>query len=49
MWEKALEALINFVCGFVIGHPRVVSSIIGVLAALALISAVVSMNLLIGG
>ena len=49
MWQKALEALINFVCGFVIEHPRVVTSIIGVLAALALIAAVVSFNLLNGG
>ena len=49
MFQKTLEALINFVCEFTIGHPRIMSSIIGVLAAVALIACVVAMNLLNGG
>ena len=49
MLQKAMEALINFVCEFVIAHPRIMSSIIGVLAAIALIACVVAFNLLNGG
>ena len=49
MLQKALEALINFFCQFVIDHPRIMTSIIGILAALALIACVVAINLLIGG
>ena len=47
MFQKALEALIDFLCEFVIAHPRVICSILGVLGAVALIAAVVSFNILI--
>lgn len=47
MLKKTLEALISFLSEFVIAHPRVVCSIIGVLGALALIAAVVSINILL--
>lgn len=47
MLKKTLEALVNFLCEFVLAHPRIVCSIIGVLGALALIAAVVSINLLL--
>lgn len=49
MLQKVLEALTNFLCEFVIAHPRVICSIVGVLGALALIAAVVSINIMIGG
>lgn len=49
MFQKALQAIVEFLCNFVIGHPRIVSSIVGVLAAAAMIAAVVAMNLLNGG
>lgn len=49
MLQKMLEALTSFLCEFVIAHPRVICSIVGVLGALALIAAVVSINILIGG
>lgn len=47
MLKKALEALTSFLSEFVIAHPRVVCSIVGVLGALALIAAVVSINILL--
>lgn len=49
MLRKALEALTSFLCEFVIAHPRVICSILGVLGALALIACVVSINILFGG
>ena len=49
MFQKALQAIVEFLCNFVIAHPRIMTSIIGVLGALALIAVVVSINLLIGG
>ena len=49
MLKKALEAMVNFLCEFIIGHPRVMTSIIGVFGALALIACVVAINLLLGG
>lgn len=49
MLQKALEAIVNFFCQFIIDHPRTMTSIIGVLGALALIACVVAINLLIGG
>jgi hypothetical protein len=45
--KKTLEALTSFLSEFVVAHPRVVCSIVGVLGALALIAAVVSINLLL--
>ena len=47
--QKALEALTDFLCEFVIAHPRVICSIVGALGAIALIAAVVAINILIGG
>uniref|UniRef100_A0AAU8B9W0 Uncharacterized protein n=1 Tax=Dulem virus 194 TaxID=3145671 RepID=A0AAU8B9W0_9VIRU len=49
MLQKALQALVLFLSEFVINHPRVVWSIVGVLCAVALLACVVSINLLIGG
>ena len=47
MFKKTLEVLVNFLCQFVIDHPRIVCSIVGVLGALALIACVVSINILL--
>ena len=49
LFQKALAALTSFLCEFVIAHPRVICSIVGALGAIALIAAVVSINILIGG
>lgn len=46
MLQKTLEALVNFLCEFVLAHPRIVCSVVGVLGALALIACVVCFNIL---
>ena len=46
MFQKALQAIVEFLCNFVIAHPRVMCSIIGCLGALALVGCVVAINVL---
>lgn len=46
MLQKALQALVDFLCEFVISHPRIICSILGCLGALALIACVVAINIL---
>ena len=49
MFQKVLEALVNYICEFAYMHPRLICTIIGSLGALAFLAAVVSINVLIGG
>lgn len=44
--QKALQALVDFLCEFVISHPRIICSILGCLGALALIACVAAINIL---
>lgn len=46
MLQKTLQALVDFLCEFVMAHPRVVCSIVGCLGALALVASVVAINIL---
>ena len=46
MLQKALQALVDFLCEFVIAHPRIICSILGCLGALALIVCVAAINIL---
>lgn len=46
MLQKALQAMVDFLCNFVILHPRIICSILGCLGALALIAIVAAINIL---
>lgn len=49
MLQKILDTLIEYFGGFIIAHPRLFCTIIGILGALALIACVLSINILLGG
>lgn len=49
MIQQTLQSLVKFMSEFISNHPRISCSILGVLAALAMIAFVVAINLLGGG
>ena len=49
MLQQILQSLLKFMSDFVSNHPRISCSILGVVAALAMIAFVVAINLIGGG